>query len=574
MRQKNMLIPTLRHVGAEAEMASHRLMLRAGMIRQLAAGVYTYLPLAYRTLRKVEQVVREEMDRIGAQELLLPAMNPAELWKESGRWETYGPELVKLQDRHEREFLLGPTHEEVITDLVRNEVNSYKKLPMALYQIQTKFRDERRPRSGLLRGREFLMKDAYSFHADQETLDETYQDMYEAYRRIFTRLGLDFRAVEADSGAIGGSENHEFMVLSESGEDTLALCGSCDYAANIETAEVGALTEAAAPTATDVPGVEKVSTPRASTIDEVTRMLGKKPEELVKSLLFTVDGEPVLVLVRGDHEANEVKVKHVLDAEQCELADDDTVRRVTGSPAGFAGPVGLKQPVKVVADHAVKGMREAVVGANEADAHLVHVRPARDFQVDLYADVRTAQEGDACPRCGGTLRFSRGIEVGHVFKLGTRYSEAMNATFLDREGKERPYIMGCYGIGISRVVAAIVEQCHDENGIIWPSGAAPYQVHLIAVNPKDPDQSRLAEELYAQLTADGIEVLFDDRQERAGVKFKDADLLGIPLRITVGKMASDGRVEYKFRRSGKSGDLSAEELPLKLPDLLKKADEK
>ncbi|MFC4077862.1 proline--tRNA ligase [Salinithrix halophila] len=574
MKQQTMLIPTLRSVGEEAAMASHRLMLRAGLIRQLAAGVYTYLPLAYRSLRKVEQVVREEMDRIGAQELLMPAMNPAELWRETGRWDTYGPELVTLGDRHERDFLLGPTHEEVITDLMRNEVNSYKKLPMALYQIQTKFRDERRPRSGLLRGREFLMKDAYSFHADAETLDETYRAMIEAYKRIFTRLGLDFRAVEADSGAIGGKENHEFMVLSDSGEDTLALCGSCDYAANIETAQVGEPEGGwAAADISRVPELKKIPTPKASTIRDVARLLDRQPAELIKSLLFIADDKPVLVLVRGDHEANEVKVKQALDARTCELADDETVRRVTGASTGFAGPVALKEDVKVVADLAVKGLADAVIGANETDAHFIHAAPGRDFGVDVWTDVRTVEEGDTCPQCGGMIRFARGIEVGHVFKLGTRYSEDMKANFLNATGKEQPFIMGCYGIGISRILAAIVEQHHDENGITWPSGAAPYPIHLIAVNVKDEAQKKLAEDLYEQLRQGGVEVLFDDRQERAGVKFKDADLIGIPLRITVGKRAADGIVEYKFRRSGESGELAAEELLGKLSELLKRVDE-
>ncbi|OYD09941.1 proline--tRNA ligase [Paludifilum halophilum] len=568
-----MLIPTLRKVGAEAEMASHRLMLRAGMIRQLAAGVYTYLPLAHRTLYKVEQVVREEMNRIGAQEILMPALNPSELWRETGRWDTYGPELITLQDRHERDFLLGPTHEEVITDLLRNEVNSYKRLPMSLYQIQTKYRDERRPRSGLLRGREFLMKDAYTFHADRETLDQAYQGMYHAYERIFTRLGLDFRAVEADSGAIGGTENHEFMVLADSGEDTLTLCDSCDYAANIETARVGGHEgEKSRPVAEEISTVEKVSTPKASTIEQVTKMLDISPHRLMKSLLFDVDGEPVLVLVRGDHEANEVKVKHALDADQCELADEAVVQRVTGAPSGFAGPVGLKEKVRIIADHAVRDLFDAVTGANEADAHLLHVTPERDFQVDHFADVRTVQEGDPCPHCGGTLRFSRGIEVGHVFKLGTKYSEAMQATFLDREGKEQPLIMGCYGIGISRLAAAIIEQHHDDNGITWPLTAAPFAVHLIAVNMKDENQARLAEQLYGQLVQNGLEVLFDDRQERAGVKFKDSDLIGIPLRITVGSKAAEEVVEYKIRRSGESGHLSAQELSNQLPELLKQVD--
>lgn len=529
------------------------------------------MPLAYRVLRKVEQIVREEMDRTGAQELLLPAMHPAELWQETGRYETYGPELVKLKDRHEREFVLGPTHEEVITDLVRHFINSYKRLPMTLYQIQTKFRDERRPRSGLLRGREFIMKDAYSFHTDRESLDETYQAMYDAYVNVFTRCGLDFRAVEADAGAIGGKGTHEFMVLADSGEDTIALCNECDYAANIEMAEVVFNEPAEVTRGEQQP--EKVATPKASTIEEVTKVLGVKPDQVIKSILFVADKEPVLVLVRGDHEVNEVKVKNVLNASICELADEATVRRVTGAPVGFAGPVGLKEKVKILADRAVKVMPEAVVGANEADAHLIHVVPDRDFQVDLYADLRNIQEGDVCPRCGGSIRFARGIEVGHVFKLGTRYSEVMRGTFLDKQGREQPYIMGCYGIGISRTVAAVVEQHHDENGIIWPSSIAPFQIHLIAVNMKNEDQARTAEQLYEALTQAGYEVLFDDREERAGVKFKDADLIGIPLRITVGAKVSEGLVEYKFRRSGESGELAVQEVLEQLPELLKRVDQ-
>ncbi|SFS54563.1 proline--tRNA ligase [Marininema halotolerans] len=571
MRQQKMLIPTLRNVGEEAQMASHRWMLRAGMIRQMAAGVYSYLPLAYRSLRKVEQIVREEMDRIGAQELLLPALTTAELWQETGRWDTYGAELVKLHDRHEREFLLGPTHEEVITHLVRNEVNSYKKLPIALYQIQTKFRDERRPRSGLLRGREFLMKDAYSFHGDHETLDATYQDMYNAYQRIFTRLGLDFRAVEADSGAMGGSENHEFMVLSESGEDTLVMCNACDYAANLETAYVGEKQEQTIDRK-EVPPMEKVATPGASSIQAVSQFLDKQPTELVKSLLFIADEQPVLVLLRGDHEANEVKVKQVMEARHCELADDETVQRVTGAPIGFVGPVGLGDEVTILADHGVKRLQDPVLGANEKDAHFIHALPERDFRVDRYGDLRTVVEGDACPRCDGTFRFARGIEVGHVFKLGTRYSDDMGATFLNPQGKEESLIMGCYGIGISRVLAAIVEQQHDEHGIIWPSAVAPFQVHLIAVNVKDEAQVKLADSLYEKLTGMGIQVLYDDRPDRAGAKFKDADLIGIPLRVIVGKKAAEGTIEYKLRRTGESGELNSDELTSQLTKLIKQAD--
>ncbi len=568
MRQKTAFIPTLRTV-AEAEMLSHQLLLRAGYIRQLAAGVYNFLPLGQRVLQKVTEIVREEMNRIGAQELLLPALNPAELWQETGRFENYGPELVKLQDRHGRDFILGPTHEETITDLVRGEINTYKKLPLTLYQIQTKFRDERRPRSGLLRGREFLMKDSYSFHADRESLDQTYEDHYQAYVRIFTRLGLNFRAVEADAGAIGGKGTHEFMALADSGEDTIAICEACDYAANIEMAEVVAeVTEKQE----DVPKFEKVPTPGHGTIEEVSTFLSLPKEQFIKNLLFEIDGEPVLVLVRGDHEVNEVKVKNLFEADRCELASEETVRRVSGAPAGFVGPVGLQQKVKIIADFAVQGMNDTVVGANEVDAHLLHVQPGRDFEVDQYADIRLIQEGDVCPRCGGVIRFERGIEVGHVFKLGTRYSQAMKAHFLDAQGKEQPFVMGCYGIGVSRLVAAIAEQHSDESGLIWPSQVAPFAVHLIAVNMKNNDQARVAEELYEKLRHEGIEVLFDDRLERAGVKFKDADLIGIPVRIIVGSKAKEGTVEIKLRRTGESSQIPAEDVLKELPSWLAKAD--
>jgi prolyl-tRNA synthetase len=570
MRQKNALMPTLRTV-SEAEMVSHQLMLRAGYIRQLAAGIYTYLPLGYRVLNKVSNIVREEMDRIGAQELLLPALHPSELWQETGRWDAYGPELFKVKDRHDREFAAGPTHEEVITNLLRGEINSYKKLPMSLYQIQTKFRDEKRPRSGLLRGREFLMKDAYSFHADRESLDKTYEDMYQAYQNIFTRLGLDFRAVEADAGAIGGKGTHEFMVLSDAGEDTIAMCASCDYAANIEMATVVGETQAEERVAGSA--IEKVATPGKRSIEEVASFLQVGPERLVKSLLFVVDGEPVLVLVRGDHEVNDVKVKNLLEGTVCELADEETVRRVAGVPSGFVGPVGLKEQVKVLADQAVMQLGSLIVGANEVDAHLMHVQVDRDFTVDLVGDLRNIQEGDVCPRCGGAIHFKRGIEVGHVFKLGTRYSEAMNARFLDANGKEQPFIMGCYGIGISRVVASVIEQHHDENGIIWPVAVAPFTVHLIAVNMKNEEQSKVAESLYAELKQAGIEVLFDDRLERAGVKFKDADLLGIPVRITVGAKAGEGLVEIKLRRSGESKEVAVADLLNELPAWIKRADQ-
>ncbi|RAL26326.1 proline--tRNA ligase [Thermoflavimicrobium daqui] len=570
MRQKTSLIPTLRTV-SEAEMISHQLLLRAGYMRQVAAGVYSFLPLGQRVLQKIIDVVRDELNRAGAQELLMPALNPAELWQESGRYNTYGPELVKLQDRHGRDFILGPTHEETITDLVRGEVNTYKKLPMTLYQIQTKFRDEKRPRSGLLRGREFLMKDAYSFHADRESLDQTYEELYQAYVNIFTRLGLNFRAVEADAGAIGGKGTHEFMVLSDAGEDTIATCEACDYAANIEMAEV--IYKEQTHEQSSIPAPEKVDTPGKKSIEDVSSFLNLPSNQFIKSLFFIVDEEPVLVLVRGDHEVNEVKVKNLLDASVCELADEETVRRIAGVETGFVGPVGLKEKVKIIADQAVQSIADGVMGANLVDTHLVHVQPKRDFTVDQYADIRQIQEGDACPRCGGMIQFERGIEVGHVFKLGTKYSEAMNANFLDANGKEQPFIMGCYGIGISRLVAAIIEQHHDENGMIWPINVAPFAVHLIAVNMKKDEQATIAEGLYEKLTKAGIEVLFDDRFERAGVKFKDADLMGIPVRITVGAKASEGMVEIKLRRTGESAELAHEDVLKDLPNWLQKADQ-
>lgn len=571
MRQKNMLAPTLRTVG-EAETISHQLLLRGGFIRQLAAGIYTYLPLGYRILHKVEEIVREEMDKIGAQELLMPTLHPSELWKESGRWETYGPDLFTMKDRHERTFAIGPTHEEVITDLLRGEINTYKKLPMILYQIQTKFRDEKRPRSGLLRGREFLMKDAYSFHADRDSLDEAYEKIYQAYNRIFTRIGLDFRAVEADSGSMGGKGTHEFMALADAGEDTVVICEACDYSANVEMAEVVGDKNTAEQTA--APAVEKVDTPQKRTIEEVSAFLDVSTSKLVKSLIFMVDQEPVLVLVRGDHEVNDIKVKNLLNGMVCELADEETVKEIAGVSAGFVGPVGLQKKIKILADQAVMQLNEMVTGANETDRHLLHVQAGRDFEVDVIGDFRNIEEGDICPRCGGAISLRRGIEIGHVFKLGTRYSDSMNARFLDANGKEQPFIMGCYGIGVSRAVSSIAEQNHDDNGIVWPVAVAPYTVHLIAVNMKNKEQAEMAEALYAELQNAGYEVLFDDRKERAGVKFKDADLFGIPVRITVGSKAGDGLVELKLRRSGVSQDVPVEQAIRELPNWIRRADEK
>jgi prolyl-tRNA synthetase len=540
-------------------MISHQLLLRAGFIRQVAAGVYNYLPLAQRVLHKISTIVREEMDRIGSQELLLPALNPAELWQESGRYDTYGPELVKLQDRHDRSFILGPTHEETVTDLVRNEVNSYKKLPMTLYQIQTKFRDEKRPRSGLLRGREFIMKDAYSFHADRDSLDETYNDMYQAYVNIFTRCGLEFGAVEADSGSIGGKGTHEFMVFSEAGEDKIAICTSCDYSANIEMAEI-VKNEIQSVNDATVEPIEKIHTPNIKTINQLAKFLQVAPSALVKTLLFIVDEQPVMVLVRGDHEVNEVKVKNVMEASSCIMADEETIRSLTGASPGSLGPVNVKEKITILADQALRAFTQWHIGANEDDYHFLHAVEGRDFEVSIYADLRTIEEGDKCPRCGGTIRFQKGVEVGHIFKLGTKYSDAMKGTFLDANGREQTYIMGCYGIGISRTLSAVVEQHHDEGGIIWPEAISPYAVHLIAVNLKDEKQRTLAEKIYKDLLQAGVEVLFDDRPERAGVKFKDADLIGIPKRIVVGSKAAENMVELKFRRTGESQEVDADQI--------------
>ncbi len=560
MRLSEYFLPTLREDPAEAEVVSHRLMLRAGMIRRLASGIYTYLPLGLRALRKVENIVREEMNAIGAQEVLLPLVQPAELWQETGRWEAYGKELLRFKDRKEHDFCLGPTHEEVITDLVRREVRSYRDLPLILYQIATKFRDEIRPRFGIMRAREFLMKDAYSFDADEEGLSRTYEKFYQAYEKIFTRCGLRFRAVLADTGAIGGSESHEFMVLAETGEDRLAICEACGYAANVELAEVKKSyryeDEKEKP-------LEKVSTPGVKTVEEVSKFLGVPPSKLVKTLLYVADGEVVAVLIRGDYELNEVKLRNLLGASTLEMADAETVERVSQAPVGFAGPVGLKVS-RLLADLSVRGLRNFVTGANAPDAHYVNVNYGRDFPEPEFYDLREVEEGDPCPRCGRPLSLTRGIEVGHIFKLGTKYSEAMRATFLDREGRQRPFIMGCYGIGIGRTVAAAIEQNHDEAGIIFPREIAPFEAIILTLGP-DTRLMEVSENLYRNLTASGIETLWDDRDERPGVKFKDADLVGIPYQVVVGKkFLETGRVEIKERASGERQEVSPEEVPSRL----------
>lgn len=565
MRQSTYFSPTLRDVPSDAEAKSHQLMLRAGLIRQSTSGIYSFLPLGYKVLKKVENIIREEMDRAFAQELLMPAIQPAELWQESGRWEVYGPELMRLKDRHSREFALGPTHEEVLTSIVRDEVQSYKKLPMTLYQIQTKFRDERRPRFGVLRSREFLMKDAYSFDKDYDGLDKSYEAMYNAYMEIFRRCGLDFRAVVADSGAMGGKDTHEFMVLTDIGEDTIAFSDQSDFAANIEIAPVNVTYEKSEEAEKDL---EAVETPGQKTISEVAGFLSKPEDKLIKSVLFIVDEEPVLVLVRGDHEVNEIKVKHFFNAQFVEIASEAETKQYTGTVPGYIGPVKISEDVKIIADQAVETIVNGVCGANKEDTHFVNVNVARDFRVDQFADLRNIQEGDPSPDGKGTIRFKEGIEVGHVFKLGTKYSEALGAYYLDENGKSKPIVMGSYGIGVSRTVAAIVEQHHDEDGIIWPSSVAPFHIHVIPVNVKQEDQLNLAEELYELFRDERYEVLLDDRKERAGVKFKDADLIGIPLRITAGKQASEGIVELKVRNTGEVYEIHKDELLQKIKELI------
>ncbi|MBE4908693.1 proline--tRNA ligase [Bacillus luteolus] len=557
MKQSMTLIPTLREVPADAEIKSHQLLLRAGFIRQNASGIYSYMPLARKVLQKVEAIVREEMERAGAVELLMPALTPAELWQESKRWYSYGPELMRMKDRHERDFVIGPTHEEVITSLVRDEVKSYKRLPLNLYQIQTKFRDEKRPRFGLLRGREFIMKDAYSFHASQESLDEAYQKMFTAYSNIFTRCGLNFRAVIADSGAMGGKDTHEFMVLSDVGEDTIAYSDSSSFAANIEMAPVVVEYQRS-----DEPHqeLEKVKTEAQKTIEEVSSFLNVNQSNCIKSLLFKVDESFVLVLVRGDHEVNDIKVKNLLEATSVELASPEETRTIMNCSIGSLGPININSEVQVIADHAVKAVVNGVCGANEENYHYVGVNSDRDFSVNQYADLRFIQEGDPSPDGEGTILFARGIEVGHVFKLGTRYSEAMDATYLDENGRTQHMIMGCYGIGVSRTMAAVAEQFNDENGLMWPIALAPYEVHVIPINNKNDAQRELAEVLYSNLQDKGFEVLYDDRAERPGVKFADSDLIGIPVRITVGKRAEEGIVEVKVRLNGETLEVHTENL--------------
>ncbi|SJZ65067.1 proline--tRNA ligase [Selenihalanaerobacter shriftii] len=568
MKMSKAYIPTLKETPSEAEVVSHKLMLRAGMMRKLSSGIYTYLPLGQKVIQKIEEIVREEMNREGAQELLLPALQPAELWQESERWNDYGPELMRLQDRHDRDFCLGPTHEEVITDLVRDEVRSYKDLPLNLYQVQTKFRDEIRPRFGVLRGREFIMKDGYSFDVDEAGLEENYQKMFDAYDRIFDRCGLDFRPVVADNGAIGGSESHEFMVLADSGEDTVVFCSECDYAANLELAVsdvkfvIGDEEKAE---------IEKVETPGVDTIESLAKFLDFPESKLIKTLAYQTEDGYVLALVRGDYQLNEIKLRNLLGAPNLEMADGEELLDDTGVVTGFAGPIETSGEVKVVADPSVMEVVNGVTGANEADYHYVNVNAKRDFDVDEIADIREIKEEESCIYCGGDLTLTKGIEVGQVFKLGTKYSEALGATYLDNNGKAQPMVMGCYGIGITRTVAAAIEQNHDEYGIIWPAAIAPYEVSLLTLG--DGEVLETGQELYQNLKSAGIDVLFDERKERAGVKFNDADLIGASVRITIGSRSlAEGKVEVKVRSTGDDFNIKVDNVIDKVAELLNELD--
>jgi prolyl-tRNA synthetase len=566
LRVSELLIPTLREVPAEAEVVSHQLLLRAGFIRKVAAGVYTFLPLAQRVLLKIVAIIREEMNREGGQEIMMPIVQPAELWLRSGRWDVYGPELFRLNDRHDRAFCLSPTHEEMVTALVAGEVRSYKQLPLLLYQIQNKYRDERRPRFGLLRGREFIMKDLYSFHRDERELDITYRAMYNAYARIFTRMGLGFRAVEADTGAIGGSASHEFMVLADSGEAVVVYCPdeACGYAANEEKAD-----SLFAPESRGHEGrLELVATPGMRTVDEVTGFLGVSANQLIKTLLYRTERGLVAALIRGDREVNEVKLQNHLGVLNLELAGAEAVEAVTGSPVGFSGPVGLSVPM--VVDREVEVIKAGVTGANKADAHYLNVCPGRDFPVEDVADIRLAAAGDPCPRCGQPLQSVRGIEVGQVFKLGEKYSRVMEAFYLDEQGAKLPMVMGTYGIGVSRSMAAAVEQNHDAEGIIWPPSIAPYHAAVLPVNNQDAEQVAAARRVYEAITAAGLEAVLDDRPERPGVKFKDADLIGYPVRVTAGRHTAEGLLEVRCRKTGESLLVNEDEVVAAVKRLIKK----
>lgn len=566
MRATNLYAPTLRQSPADAEIISHKLMLRAGMIRKAAGGIYTYLPLAWRTIRKIEKIIREEMDAAGGQEIMMPVVQSAELWKESGRWDVYGDEMMKVSDRHGREFCLGPTHEEMITSLVRDEVRSYKQLPLLLYQIQNKYRDEIRPRFGLMRSREFIMKDLYSFDKDEAGLKVSYQKMYDAYTNVFTRCGLEFRPVEADNGAIGGGGSHEFTVLAPAGESAIACCTKCSYAASDEKTELKTIVQ---PDEELLP-LEKISTPNTHTIELLAEFLHLPLERTIKAVAFQDDGGGlILAFVRGDHEVNETKIKNVTGALHLVMAEEQAIS-AAGGCAGFMSPIGIKKGgAVIVVDNTVMEMKNAVAGANEKDFHYKNVTPARDFQNVIAADIRMVKEDDPCPQCGAPLAITRGIEAGQVFSLGTKYSKALNAKFLDENGKEQYFFMGCYGIGVGRTMQAAIEQSSDENGIIWPRAIAPFEIVVVPVNAKNDEQMTLAEKIYDELQAAGVDVLLDDRAERAGVKFKDCDLIGYPLRITVGpKAVESGDIEVRVRKSGETFMFSRGEYLAKARELL------
>lgn len=568
MRFSKSYIKTLKETPKEAETASHKLLLRASMIKKLTSGVYTYLPLGYKALRKVENIVREEMNRAGSQEILMPVLQPAELWKESGRWDVMGPLMMKLQDRNKRDFVLGPTHEEVVTDLIRNDLSSYKALPLSLYQIQTKFRDEIRPRFGLMRGREFIMKDAYSFHATAESLDEEFLNMRDTYSRIFSRCGLKFRPVEADSGAIGGSGSQEFHVLADSGEDEIIYCDSCSYAANVETA----VSKVEAAPTEELKNAELIDTPNVSKIDDIVEFLSIPYSKTVKAMMYKDLGNDqiYMVLIRGDYEVNETKLKNRINAVEVALLTDEELEK-SGLIKGFIGPYGMELgDIKVIADTAVTEINNHTAGGNKLDTHYINVNYGRDYKADIVADIKTVKVGETCERCGGKLHSARGIEVGHIFKLGDKYSKAMNATFIDDKGISKAMMMGCYGIGVSRTLASAIEQNNDEFGIIWPTALAPYIVDVIPANMKNEEQVKVAEEIYEALLNDGIDSMIDDRDERPGFKFKDADLIGFPFKVVSGKRAEEGIVELKIRKTGETLEVSKDDVVSTVRELMKK----
>lgn len=559
MKMSRMYMPTLKEDPSEADIASHKLLLRAGMIRQLVSGVYSYLPLGYRVIKKVEAIVREEMDRAGSQELLMSAIQPKELWEATGRWEDFGPEMWKLKDRHNREFCLGPTHEEYFTNLIKNEIKSYKQLPLNLYQIQTKYRDEKRPRFGLMRGREFIMKDAYSFDTDDKAMDEAYRVMWEAYDKVFTRLKLKYRVVEGDTGAMGGKVSHEFMAMSEAGEGLIAYCDKCDYAATDEKASV--VYEVKEEDTVELP-LEKVYTPNITTIEELVDFFKIDESKFAKAVVYNHLGQGIVVIIPGDRELNETKLNNYLGVpdHEIEMADEELILDITGAKKGFTGPMNLKENTRVIVDSRITKMKNLVVGGNEDDYHVRNVNYGRDFTGEVVEDLLMIREGDTCPKCGEELIMDRGIEVGNIFQLGRKYSQDLGAKFLDENGKEQTFVMGSYGIGVTRSVSAIIEQYHDENGIIWPLNTAPYHVIISVMNVKKEEQLKLGEEIYEELSSQGIEVLLDDRNERAGIKFNDRDLIGIPIRITVGKKADESIVEYSLRKDDERLELSSKDL--------------